>query len=112
LSTVLIFSFLDFAVGFEVDHYPAIEFRGGFLKSQVDHPLYQGAIIAVMLDGCFPSYRLRSRRSLQQRMLASSADGLDGGINLVGCRHLMSLALACATAAMSSVLASRSTAAN
>jgi hypothetical protein len=56
LSTVLVFGFLDFPVGFEVDHYPAIEFGGGFLKRQIDHPLYQIAVLAVMLDGCFPSW--------------------------------------------------------
>ena len=55
LSTVLSFSFLDFPVGFEIDHYPAIEFGGVFLKREVDHSLCQGAILAMMLYGCFPS---------------------------------------------------------
>ena len=86
LSTVLIFGFFDFAVAFEVDHYPAIEFGGVFLKREVDHALYQGAILAVMLEGCFPSYHLRSCGSLQQRMLESRPDGPDSGINLAGGR--------------------------
>jgi hypothetical protein len=65
LSTILIFGFLDFAIRLEIDHSPAIEFKGDLLKGKIDYPLYEYAIVAIMLDGCFPSEGLGSCRSLQ-----------------------------------------------
>ena len=55
LSTVLILGFLDFAIGFEIDDGPAIEFRGVLLKSKIDNALDEGAILAMVLNRCFPS---------------------------------------------------------
>ena len=55
LSTILIFSLLDLAVGFEIDYGPALEFRRVLLKSKIDHALYERAILAIVLEGCFPS---------------------------------------------------------
>ena len=86
LGTVLIFSFLDFAIGFEIDHCPAIEFRGDLLKGKIDYPLYEHAIVAIMLDGCFPSEGLGSCRSLQQMMLEGTADCRKGSVDLCGVR--------------------------
>ena len=57
LSTVLILSILDFAIGFEIDYGPAIEVRGRLLKSKIDNALDEGAILALVLKGCFPSQR-------------------------------------------------------
>ncbi len=84
LRTVFIFGFLDFTVCFEIDHRPAIECRGILLESEVDHAFYEGAIVPVVLKGCFPSQHLRSCRPLQQRVLQGAARCCDGGINLSG----------------------------
>ena len=42
LSKVLILSILDFTIGFEIDHGPAIEVRSVLLKSKVDNAVDEG----------------------------------------------------------------------
>ena len=86
LSTVLVFRFLDFTVSLEIDHRPAVEFRRCLLKSQIDHPLYQRAIVAIVLEGCFASQCLRSCGSLHEGMLKSSTHRRDSGVQLFGRR--------------------------
>ena len=49
LSTILIFGLLDFAIRLEIDHSPAIEFRGDLLKGKIDYPLYEHAIVAIVV---------------------------------------------------------------
>ena len=78
----MILSILDFAIGFEIDHGPAIEVRAGLLKSEIDNALDEGTILALVLKGCFTSQREGSCRSLHERMLEGCANRCDGGINL------------------------------
>ena len=82
LSNVLILSILEFAIGFEIDDGPTFEVRGVLLKSKIDNALDEGAIVALVLNRCFPSYREGSCRSLQERMLEGCANRGHGGINL------------------------------
>jgi len=78
----LILSILDFAIGFEIDYGPAIEVRARLFKSKVDNALDEGTILALVLKGCFTSYREGSCRSQHDRMLEGCANRGDGGINL------------------------------
>ena len=86
LSKVLILSILDFTIGFEIDHGPAVEVWGVLLKSKIDDALDEGAILSAVLKWCFTSRRDGSCRSLHERMFEGSANGCDGSINLPGGR--------------------------
>jgi hypothetical protein len=82
VSKVLILSILDFTIGFEIDHGPAVEVWGVLLKSKINDTLDEGTILALVLKGCFTPYREGSCRSLHERMLEGCANGGHGGINL------------------------------
>ena len=68
LSAVLILGILDFAIGFKVDNSPPTKFRGILHKSEVNHALYERAVLAKVLEGCFASQGFGFRRSLDEGM--------------------------------------------
>ena len=68
-ADILVFSFLDFAVCLEIDYRPAGEFRAALLKSEINHALYERAVVAVGNTNSFSGVALRSQTSARARTL-------------------------------------------
>jgi hypothetical protein len=86
LGAVLIFGFLDFPVGFEIDDSPALKFRGVLRKGKIDHVLYKRVIFAIVLEGSFAPQGFGFSRSLDERMFEGAAYCRDRSLNLLGGR--------------------------
>ena len=56
------------------------------MKSEINHALYESAILAIVLDRYFPPQRLRPCRSQHERVWEGTAHCRDGSINLCGRR--------------------------